>query len=176
MQLALVLIALSVAVGINELHYGYTEKQTLAEVQQNQLAVEKIEGINDKLNSKNTEYNELKAKKEQRKEELMLLANRKQGLNSVLLKRQEFVAQLLPLISRSINELIILDQVNENTWYHFEVTGWASDQLAIDKFNQELTGQLEQWSMQITNNSSQAEDNYGTRGYQFTMSLAPVDP
>ena len=175
-QLALVLVALSVAVGINELHYWYTEKQSLAEVQQNELAVEKIEGINATLNSKNTEYNKLKAKKEQLKEELMVLTNRKQGLNSVLLKRQEFVAQLLPLISRSINELIILDQVNENTWYHFEVTGWASDQLAIDKFNQELTGQLEQWSMQITNNSSQAEDNYGTRGYQFTMSLAPVDP
>jgi hypothetical protein len=174
-QLAMILFALSVALGINELHYWYTEKKTLAEVQQNQLAVEKIEAINTKLNSKNTEYNELKAKKEQRKEELMLLANRKQGLNSVLLKRQEFVAQLLPLISRSINELIILNQVNENTWYHFEIIGWASDQLAIDKFNQELTEQLEQWGMQITNNSSQAEDNYGTRGYQFTMSLAPVD-
>ncbi len=174
-QAALMLGVLGMAVGINELHYWYTEKQTLAEVQQNELAVEKIEGINATLNSKNTEYNKLKANKEQREEELMLLTNRKQGLNSVLLKRQEFITQLLPLISRSINELIILNQVNENTWYHFEITGWASDQLAIDKFNQELTGQLGQWGMQITDNSSQAQDNYGTRGYQFTMSLAPVD-
>jgi hypothetical protein len=174
-QAALVFVILSMAVGMNELHYGYTEKSTLAEVKENQLAVEKIEVINTKLNSKNTEYKRLKEKKEQLQEELKVLSNRKQGLNSVLLKRQEFVADLLPVISRSINELIILNQINENTWYHFEITGWASDQLAIDKFNQELTEQLEQWGMQITDNSSQAQDNYGTRGYQFTMSLAPVN-
>jgi len=174
-QAALVLLSLGMAVGVNELHYWYTEQTTLTEIQENQIAVEKIDVINAKLNSKNTEYNKLKEKKEQLQEELLVLASRKQGLNSVLLKRQEFIAQLLPLISKSINELIILNHINESTWYHFEITGWASDQLAIDKFNQELTEQLETWDMQITENSSQAHDNYGTRGYQFTMSLAPVE-
>jgi len=175
LQAALLFVILCMAAGMNELHYFYTEKITTAEIQENDLAVEKIEVINAELNSKNTEYKKLKEKKGQRQEELVVLANRKQGLNSVLLKRQEFIVQLLPMISRSINELIILDQMNEQTWYHFEIIGWASDQLAIDRFNQELTEQLEQWSIEITDNSSQAQDNYGTRGYQFTMSLAPVD-
>ena len=94
----------------------------------------------------------------------------------MLLKRQEFIANLLPLISRSINDQLILEMVEEGNWYHFSLSGWASEQLAIDDFNQQLTSELEPWRMQLTNSSSQeSTSDFGVDGYQFMMTLEPVE-
>ena len=148
-QAGLFCSVIALAIGANEACYYYKQQQVFDEIQQNALAVEKIEVINNKLNSANDKYNQLKKQKVQLEQQLQVLSERKQGLNTVLLKRQDYIKNLLPLISRSSNELLILEKIAEDGWYHFAITGWAADQLAIDKFNQQLTSELEIWLMQI---------------------------
>ncbi|QUM84944.1 MULTISPECIES: hypothetical protein [unclassified Moritella] len=174
-QGGLICFSIFAFIAANEGHYYYTEQRVFLEIQQNEIAVEKIDDINEKLNSKNERYIRLKKQKKQLEEKLEVLSVRRQGLNTVLLKRQEFIANLLPLISRSINDQLILKMVEEGSWYHFELSGWASDQLAIDSFNQQLTAELEPWNMQLTNSSSrEGRSDFGFDGYQFMMTLEPA--
>ena len=106
----------------------------------------------------------------------MVLQERKQGLNTVLLERQEFIRQLLPLISASFNDLIILQSLKEGNWYRFTLTGWAADQVVIDELLQRLTGSLEPWNMQISDSTSiEGTADFGLKGYSFTMILEPID-
>lgn len=175
-QGGLICLSIFAFIAANEAHYYYTEQRVFLEIQQNEIAVEVIDKINDALNSKNVRYTRLTKQKQQFEEKLVILSVRQQGLNSVLLKRQEFIANLLPLISRSINDQLILEMVEEGNWYHFSLSGWASEQLAIDDFNQQLTSELEPWRMQLTNSSSQeSTSDFGVDGYQFMMTLEPVE-
>ena len=175
-QGGLICLSIFVSIAVNEAHYYYTEQSVFLEIQQNEIAVEKIDDINEKLNSKNERYIRLKKQKKQLEEKLEVLSARQQGLNTVLLKRQEFIANLLPLISRSINDQLILKMIEEGSWYHFELSGWASEQLAIDGFNQQLTAELEPWNMQLANSSSrEGRSDFGVDGYQFMMTLEPAE-
>jgi len=175
LQVAAAVAVVILGISGNEAYYVYERVSTESEVQQNGLAVEKIDSINAKINSENTEYNRLMLEKKKLQEKLSMLSKRQSGLNTILLRRQQFLVDLLPLFSRSINDLIIIHRIDETSWYQFNVSGWSVDQLSIDEFNQKLTDELEAWDMQIVDNSSQEEKGYsGIDGYKFTMILESI--
>ena len=169
-------VSIALIIGINEAVYSYTKLSVEQEIQQNIVEVEKIDAINDKLSSKSDKYKKLLTRKDLLKGELVVLQERKQGLNTVLLERQEFIRQLLPLISASFNDLIILKSLKEGKWYEFTLTGWAADQVVIDELLQRLTESLEPWNIQISDSTSrEGTADFGLNGYSFTMILEPID-
>jgi hypothetical protein len=96
-------------------------------------------------------------------------------VQSVLIKRQAVVEKLLPTLSHSINDGVILDSLNETDWYQFTLTGRAVDQNSVDEFNRVLSINLQPLDIQIINSPSRLENqgtdyNYGgVYVFEFTL-------
>ncbi|KXJ53657.1 MAG: hypothetical protein AXW15_02890 [Neptuniibacter sp. Phe_28] len=131
----------------------------------------KLEQLTQQLVAKEEQLNRFKAsKKEQRKEygeaqknialyeekqkDLGLLQSEKQLVEQVIVKRQSFMSRLLPVLSESINDGVVLESIKENQWYEFSLTGKAVDQASIDDFNQVLSISLESLHMYIDKSPS----------------------
>ena len=82
------------------------------------------------------------------------LRGEKQLIEQLIIKRQSFVERLLPVLSESINDGVILDSLQEKSWYQFSITGRAVDQASIDDFNQVLSISLEPLNMYISSSPS----------------------
>ena len=130
-----------------------------------------LENIKRELITKEEQLNRLKeSKKEQRKEsqeagkniqlfeakqkDLTQLQSEKQLVEQVIVKRQAFMARLLPVLSESINDGVVLETLKETKWYEFSLTGKAVDQASIDDFNQVLSISLEALHMYVAKSPS----------------------
>ncbi|WP_420555155.1 hypothetical protein [Neptuniibacter marinus] len=130
-----------------------------------------LEEIRQELIAKEEQLNRFKAsKKELRKESqeaekniqlfkekqknLTLLQSEKQLVEQVIVKRQAFMARLLPVLSESINDGVVLETLKETKWYEFSLTGKAVDQASIDDFNQVLSISLEALHMYVAKSPS----------------------
>ncbi|WP_415906125.1 hypothetical protein ACMXYX_13990 [Neptuniibacter sp. QD72_48] len=85
---------------------------------------------------------------------LSALQSEKQLVEQVIVKRQSFVERLLPVLSESINDGVVLESMKESAWYEFSITGKAVDQASIDDFNQVLSISLEPLNMYIDKSPS----------------------
>lgn len=85
---------------------------------------------------------------------LGVLQSEKQLVEQVIVKRQSFVERLLPVLSESINDGVVLESMKESAWYEFSITGKAVDQASIDDFNQVLSISLEPLNMYIDKSPS----------------------
>ncbi|WP_415882256.1 hypothetical protein [Neptuniibacter sp. QD34_54] len=85
---------------------------------------------------------------------LSALQSEKQLVEQVIVKRQSFVERLLPVLSESINDGVVLESMKESAWYEFSITGKAVDQASIDDFNQVLSISLESLNMYIDKSPS----------------------
>ena len=91
---------------------------------------------------------------EEKQKDLGLLQSEKQLVEQVIVKRQSFMSRLLPVLSESINDGVVLESIKENQWYEFSLTGKAVDQASIDDFNQVLSISLESLHMYIDKSPS----------------------
>lgn len=115
----------------------------------------------------------------QLEKELNALSYQKELVQSVMLKRQNVIEKLLPTLSHSINDGVILDSLNETDWYQFTITGRAVDQRSIDEFNRVLSINLQPLELQIVDSPSRLEGqgdfNYGgVYVFEFTLRKRPV--
>lgn len=171
---AVVSLLLSGAAANEGFHYYHLHQSDL-EIVENEVAIEKIDSVNSKLSKEDAKYGQLMKDKEALELKLEVLAARSAGLNQVLLSRQEFVKSLLPLLASSVNDLMIIDNVTEQSWYQFKISGWAAEQLAVDNFYQALTTELEHWQMEVTENeSAEGPSEQGYPGYRFDMTFTQV--
>ena len=130
-----------------------------------------IQELRDQLIAKEKQIGQYKdSKKEKRKEldqakeniaeyqdkqkELSSLKGEKQLVEQLIIKRQSFVERILPVLSESINDGVVLDSMQEKNWYEFSITGRAIDQASIDDFNQVLSISLESLNMYIASSPS----------------------
>ncbi|WP_292957334.1 MULTISPECIES: hypothetical protein [unclassified Neptuniibacter] len=108
------------------------------------------------------EYGEAKQNIEvftEKEKQLTSLQSEKQLVEQVIVKRQAFMSRLLPVLSESINEGVVLETIKENRWYEFSLTGRAVDQASIDDFNQVLSISLESLHMYIDKSPSSFSGN-----------------
>lgn len=127
------------------------------------LSIEKqAESFTEKRNQQRKKYSEAKeniAVYEKKIEELTNLQLEKQLVEQVIVKRQSFVERLLPVLSESINDGVVLESMKESSWYEFSITGKAVDQTSIDDFNQVLSISLESLNMYISKSPSNFNGN-----------------
>ena len=106
-------------------------------------------------------------------QELAGLQYQKQLVQQVMLKRQNFVEKILPTLSHSINDGVILDSMVETDWYHFTLTGRSIDQSSIDDFYRVLSINLQPLQMTIVDNPSRLDQGNVTQAgiYAFEFTL-----
>lgn len=131
----------------------------------------KLEQLQQELSSSERQLEVMKEKRDRQRKEsaearknidaylsrnvlLSALQSEKQLVEQVIIKRQSFVERLLPVLSESINEGVVLESMKENAWYEFSITGKAVDQASIDDFNQVLSISLEPLNMYIDKSPS----------------------
>ena len=95
----------------------------------------------------------------EKEKQLTNLQSEKQLVEQLIVKRQAFMSRLLPVLSESINEGVVLETIKENKWYEFSLTGRAVDQASIDDFNQVLSISLEALHMYIDKSPSSFSGN-----------------
>ena len=106
-------------------------------------------------------------------QELAGLQYQKQLVQQVMLKRQNFIEKILPTLSHSINDGVILDSMVETDWYHFTLTGRSIDQSSIDDFYRVLSINLQPLQMTIVDNPSRLDQGNVTQAgiYAFEFTL-----
>ena len=105
--------------------------------------------------------------------ELAGLQYQKQLVQQVMLKRQNFIEKILPTLSHSINDGVILDSMVETDWYHFTLSGRSIDQSSIDDFYRVLSINLQPLQMTIVDNPSRLDQGNVTQAgiYAFEFTL-----
>ncbi|WP_415901930.1 hypothetical protein ACMXYR_13100 [Neptuniibacter sp. QD29_5] len=120
-------------------------------------AEQQLEAFKDQSSKARKKYTEAKqniAVFQKKTKELGSLQAEKQLVEQVIVKRQSFVERLLPVLSESINDGVVLESMKESSWYEFSITGKAVDQASIDDFNQVLSISLEPLNMYIAKSPS----------------------
>jgi hypothetical protein len=114
-----------------------------------------------RLDEVNGEYNDLIALK---------------GLmESVLVTRQDFTSEFLNIITRNLNDNLVINSIEELEWNKFVIDGWALDQPSIDYYGQGLSRDLKKWDMIIAENPSNLGRNQaGLTGYKFKFVLQKI--
>ncbi len=96
-----------------------------------------------------------------------LLAEKKL-IESVLVTRQNFTAEFLDILTRNLNDNLLINSITEAEWNKFVIEGWSFDQPSIDYFSRGLSRDLEAWNMIITENPSNlGRNSSGYSGYTF---------
>ncbi|MEY8203501.1 MAG: hypothetical protein RPR40_00380, partial [Bermanella sp.] len=151
----------------------YDIRQTTAA---NELEAATIEVANEKLTEKNEEYGSIKDKLDQLLEKEASMQARRNVITTVLEKRQQFAAAVLPMFATTVNDEMLIESIKETGWYQLSVAGWAMNQGAIDDFNAKLSRTLDIWDLTITSSPSSSQTGFnGLEGYQFTFSIAPQE-
>lgn len=120
--------------------------------------------------SKQTQLDGLKREQEQ-------LAASKQLIESVLLNRQQFTRVLLDIVSRNLNDHVLINSIEETDWNKFVIDGWALDQLSVDHYSQGLSRDLQAWDMFISDNPSVlGRSAAGFDGYNFKLVIEKTRP
>lgn len=173
MQVAAAAAGLLFSVGATESYFAWQVDGMQAEILANESKITKIEAANERLANENEEYQEAQAQLEKWQATHQQITQRKKAIESVLIKRQQFVEALLPTLSRIVPEGVMVTAINEQTWYQFNLQGWGLDQQAVDSFNERLTRELETWGLYISDSPSEMELRDDIEGYRFSFTLEP---
>ncbi len=158
----------------NEAWALWKTKQIDAEIAENEHKTSLILAANEKLASKDDEYQSVKKSRDEWAATFQKESARKQAIESVLIKRQQFVEALLPMLGRVVPDRVVVTAFEEQQWYRFKLNGWGMNQEAIDSFNELLIYELESWGLYIANSPSEVEHRNGIEGYRFSFMLKPL--
>jgi len=136
------------------------QEKSLNKLQKKTITNEKIEAINNEAAVLEVELIDLKATHAK-------LSARSNLIELVLIQRQDFAQSILPLLTNTIPNEVMLDELIEKEWYQFNIKGRALDQASIDNFNSVLSRALEPWEMYISESPSYAN---GMR-YDFSFTI-----
>ncbi len=164
-------IAASFILGIlaTEGWFYWQQQSVSAEIATNEDKTRQILVVNESLEGKDKAYKDLKQQLATWERQYNNFSARKQAVESVLIKRQQFVEDLLPLISQSIPAEVMLMSIEEQEWYQFKLDGWSLSQEAVESFNERLTGALQDWQLYIADSPSEYSERDGVQGYRFSF-------
>ncbi|MBL1140438.1 MAG: hypothetical protein HND53_00215 [Proteobacteria bacterium] len=138
----------------------------------------KLDAVEERLNRQELVKKDMRASKkaQQRLEEVNYEYNElialKGLMESVLVTRQKFTSEFLDIVTRNLNDNLVINSIEELEWNKFVIDGWALDQPSIDYYGQELSRDLKKWSMIIAENpSSLGRNTAGLTGYNFKFVL-----
>lgn len=127
---------------------------------------------NKKLISENRRYAQLESKMNALETSYATLQVQKKAVEDNLIERQKFMQAFLPLLIRSIDKDVVLDSLDEVSWYQFRVKGWALNLDAVNQFENSLTRHLDRFNMLISKSPSSLLKNGVLAGaYQFDFQL-----
>jgi hypothetical protein len=167
-QFILVIFIVIFGIASQEL-YIFNELNGLEQAQQK--AINELQNkttTNETIQSINTEVAKLKKELIEFKKTHAKLSTSSHVFETILLQRQKFSQNLLPMLENTIPNEVILESVVEEEWYEFSIKGWALTQASIDNFNSVLSRTLEPWEMYIRDSPSQVN---GIR-YDFTFFIS----
>jgi hypothetical protein len=171
-QLYGVCALLLLAVTVTEAYFAFSNNAMKTQITKNEIQISKIQRINENTNSKSDEYKDVQLKYEQLEQQYKRLKDRKNNIESVLIKRQQFAESLLPMIANNLPEKIILHKITEETWYQLRIEGWSMTQSAIDDFNAQLSRAAEIWNLYISDSPSEVQTGWQKlEGYKFSFTL-----
>lgn len=170
-QLVAALALLLLVVTSNEAWFAWQKRHLQARIADNERKATVILAANEKLGKQDAEHKKVQAQLQQWMTTYADFRARKQAIESVLIRRQQFVEALLPALGRIIPNRVMIDSFEELDWYKFELRGWGLDQQAIDSFNERLTQALESWGLYIADSPSEVNRHNGVEGYRFTFTL-----
>ncbi len=171
MQLTAAVAGLLLCIGSVEAYFAWQSDVMLAEIAANESKITKIEAANERLSNENEEYKQAQAQLDKWQATHQQVTQRKRAIESVLIKRQQFVEALLPTLSRIMPEGVMVTAINEDSWYHFNLHGWGLNQQAVDSFNERLTRELEDWGLYISDSPSEVAQHSDIEGYRFSFTL-----
>ena len=100
----------------------------------------------------------------------------KKMMESVLVTRNNFMAEFLDIIVLNINDNLLVDSIVEQNWNEFLINGWSLDQASVEYFSQGLSRDLHEWDMGIIENPSELERNKNSEfsGYKFRLVIKKI--
>lgn len=100
------------------------------------------------------------------------LQQRKQAIEVNLIERQQFMRAFLKQLIDSIDQDAVLEEINEDNWYVFQLRGWALNQAAINRFESKLTRTLQTFNMHISKTpSTLVEQGELSGAYRFDFEI-----
>jgi len=158
---------------------GYFNQQ----VNQSQVDIEKLtknyktlKKNNKKLNRDNKRYLKLENKMYALETAFETLQVQKKAVEENLIERQKFMQAFLPLLIKSIDKDVVLDNLDEVSWYQFRVKGWALNLNAVNRFENALIKHLQDFNMRISKSPSSLMKGGDLAGaYQFDFQLIRDD-
>ena len=175
-QLTGATLFLLLSMGSSEAWFAWQSSQINQQIAENERKTALILEANEQLLDANTEYKALQKELEEWKGSYALFNDRKRAIEKVLIKRQQFVEELLSALSRAIPSDVMVAELNEPEWYRFELKGWGLNQQAIDSFNEALTRELEMWGLYVADSPSEYASRNNTEGYRFSFTLEAKEP
>jgi len=171
LQLTAVVVLLLLMVAGNEAWVAWHTAQVNAKIVENERKTMLILAANEKLVSRDDEYQSVQKTRDKWSLTYQKESARKQAIESVLIKRQQFVEALLPMLGRVVPDSVVMTAFEEQAWYQFKLDGWGLNQEAIDSFNEQLAYELEDWGLYIADSPSEVERRHGIEGYRFSFVL-----
>ena len=163
---------LLLAATVTEAYFAFSNSAMKTQIAENEIQISKIQRINETTNSKSAAYKDVQLKYEKLEQQYKRLKDRKNNIESVLIKRQQFAESLLPMIANNLPEKIILHKITEENWYQLRIEGWSLTQSAIDDFNAQLSRAAERWHLYISDSPSEVQTGWQKlEGYKFSFTL-----
>ncbi len=174
-QLGAAAACILLAITCNEVYFVLQAGGMKSEIEENESQTAKIEYMNETTETKNEATQEVKRKLTDLQGQQLRLNKRKELIESVLIRRQNFAEALLPLVANNIPNEVIINAISENGWYKLTIDGWATNQSTIDDFNANLSRAFEQWHMTISDSPSEVEPGWSKLdGYHFVFTVIPT--
>lgn len=134
----------------------------------------KLKKNNKLLNRENRRYSKLDKEMTQLEQSYKQLQINKKAIEENLIERQKFMREFLPLLIKSIDKEVVLDQLVEDSWYQFRLSGWALNLAAVSRFERALTRHLGGFKMAISQSPSSLLKSGELAGaYRFDFQLVP---
>ena len=168
-------IAISVVLlALTGTEYYFNQHVSDAEIAIEQLnkKYKTLKKNNKKLNRENKRYLKLENKMYTLEASYEQLQKQKKAIEDNLIERQKFMQAFLPILIKSIDKDVVLDNLDEESWYQFRIKGWALNLDAVNRFENALIKHLNDFNMLISKSPSSLMKNGDLAGaYQFDFKL-----
>ncbi len=131
-----------------------------------------LKKTNKKMKKDNAVYSKLELEFNSLKDSFTALQIQKKAVEVNLIERQKFMRELLPILIKSIDKEVVIDSLNEDSWYQFNLTGWALNLAAVSRFERALSRQLGTFNMIISKSpTSLLKTGERAGAYRFNFQL-----
>jgi len=155
-----------------EVYFNQQVKQSQADIDKLSRNYKTLKKNNKELNRDNKRYLKLENKMYTLETEFESLQRQKKAIEENLIERQKFMQAFLPLLIKSIDKDVVLDNLDEVSWYQFRVKGWALNLNAVNRFENALIKHLHGFNMLISKSPSSLMKSGDLAGaYQFDFQL-----